>query len=146
MRGTGSHTWVAGDVFVPEHRLISVNTLSEGWTTSDEPVHRLPFAPVATLALVGTLLGFGGAALALTIDKAPSKPMHHTFFARQSDSVGVQVQPPEQRSSSRPRSCTPTGSRMTWTAPAPRMRPGLRASSPGASRVRLLGMHLLRAR
>jgi 3-hydroxy-9,10-secoandrosta-1,3,5(10)-triene-9,17-dione monooxygenase len=92
MRGTGSHTWVAGDVFVPEHRLISVNTLSEGWTTSDEPVHRLPFAPVATLALVGTLLGLGGAALALTIDKAPSKPMHHTFFARQSDSVGVQVQ------------------------------------------------------
>jgi 3-hydroxy-9,10-secoandrosta-1,3,5(10)-triene-9,17-dione monooxygenase len=99
MRGTGSHTWVAGDVFVPEHRLISVNTLSEGWTTSDEPVHRLPFAPVATLALVGTLLGLGGAALALTIDKAPSKPMHHTFFARQSDSVGVQVQLAEQRSS-----------------------------------------------
>jgi 3-hydroxy-9,10-secoandrosta-1,3,5(10)-triene-9,17-dione monooxygenase len=48
-------------------------------------------------ALVGTLLGLGRAALALAIDKAPSKSMHHTFFARQSDSVGVQVQVPKQR-------------------------------------------------
>ena len=92
MRGTGSNTYVAEDVFVPEHRLIAVTELSEGSATSDEPMHRLPFAPVATLALIGTLLGLGRAALALTIDKAPSKSMHHTFFARQSDSVGVQVQ------------------------------------------------------
>ena len=70
--------------------MIPATKLSEGSTGSDEPVHRLPFASVATLALVGTLLGLGHAAL--VIDKAPSKSMHHTFFARQSDSVGVQVQ------------------------------------------------------
>lgn len=92
MRGTGSNTFTAEDVFVPEHRTIPVTKLSEGYTGSDEPVHRLPFAQVGTLALVGTLLGLGRAALALTIDNAPSKSMHHTFFARQSDSVGVQVQ------------------------------------------------------
>ena len=92
MRGTGSNTYAADNVFVPEHRLIPVTKLSEGSTGCDAPVHRLPFAPVATLALVGTLLGLGRAALALAIDKAPSKSMHHTFFARQSDSVGVQVQ------------------------------------------------------
>ncbi len=92
MRGTGSNTYVAENVFVPEHRLIAVTELSEGSATSDEPMHRLPFAQVGTLALIGTLLGLGRAALALTIDKAPSKSMHHTFFARQSDSVGVQVQ------------------------------------------------------
>ena len=92
MRGTGSNTYAADNVFVPEHRLIPVTKLSEGSTGCDEPVHRLPFAPVASLALVGTLLGLGRAALALAIDKAPSKSMHHTFFARQSDSVGVQIQ------------------------------------------------------
>lgn len=92
MRGTGSNTFTAEDVFVPEHRTIPVTKLSEGSTGSDEPVHRLPFAQVGTLALIGTLLGLGRAALALTIDNAPSKSMHHTFFARQSDSVGVQVQ------------------------------------------------------
>ena len=92
MRGTGSNTYAAEDLFVPEHRLIPAIELSEGFTGSDEPLFRLPFAPVATLALVGTLLGLGRAALALTIDKAPTKPMHHTIFARQSDSVGVQLQ------------------------------------------------------
>jgi 3-hydroxy-9,10-secoandrosta-1,3,5(10)-triene-9,17-dione monooxygenase len=66
--------------------------LSEERITSDEPMDRLPFAPLGSLALMGTFLGIGRAALALTVDQAPLKSMHHTFFARQSDSVGVQVQ------------------------------------------------------
>jgi 3-hydroxy-9,10-secoandrosta-1,3,5(10)-triene-9,17-dione monooxygenase len=92
MRGTGSNTYVAEDLFVPEHRLIPVTELSEGSTTSADPMNRLPFAPVATLALLGTLLGLGRAALTLAVDQAPLKSMHHTFFTRQSDSVGVQLQ------------------------------------------------------
>ncbi|HZA09362.1 acyl-CoA dehydrogenase family protein [Mycobacterium sp.] len=50
---------------------------------------------MATLNLMGTLLGLGRAALDYTIAQAPLKPMHHTFFARQSDSVAVQVQTAE---------------------------------------------------
>jgi len=92
MRGTGSNTYAAENLFVPEHRMIPATALSEGPTDSDEPVFRLPFAPFATIALVGTLLGLGRAALELTIDKAPTKAMHHTIFARQSDSVAVQLQ------------------------------------------------------
>ena len=92
MRGTGSNTFVAEDVFVPEHRLVSVAALTEGSASSDDPMDRLPFAPVGTLTLLGTLLGLGRAALKLAIDHAPLKSMHHTFFARQSDSVGVQIQ------------------------------------------------------
>jgi alkylation response protein AidB-like acyl-CoA dehydrogenase len=92
MRGTGSNTYLAEDVFVPEHRLIPTTELSEGSPNSDEPTRRLPFAPTATLALLGPLLGLGRAALAMTIDKASSKSIHHTVFARQSDSVGVQLQ------------------------------------------------------
>jgi 3-hydroxy-9,10-secoandrosta-1,3,5(10)-triene-9,17-dione monooxygenase len=92
MRGTGSSTYVAEDVFVPEHRLITVAALNEGSTNSDEPMHRLPFAPVGMVPLIGTLLGLGRAALTLAVEHAPLKSMHHTFFARQSDSVGVQLQ------------------------------------------------------
>ena len=92
MRGTGSNTYLAEDVLVPEHRCIPMADVSEGLPSSDEPMRRLPFAPAANLALIGPLLGIGRAALAMTIDKAPSKAMHHTFFARQSDSVGVQLQ------------------------------------------------------
>src|SRR5262245_32432046 len=92
MRGTGSNTYAAEDLFVPKHRLIPAAALFEGSINSDEPMARLPFAQVGLGPLVGTLLGLGRAALALAIDHAPLKSMHHTFFARQSDSVGVQLQ------------------------------------------------------
>jgi 3-hydroxy-9,10-secoandrosta-1,3,5(10)-triene-9,17-dione monooxygenase len=94
MRGTGSNTWVGEDVFVPEHRLISMMAVAAGtWPVATaEPIYRIPFAPVATVLLLGTLLGAGKAALDLVIEKAPRKGMHHTFFASQSQSVGVQIQ------------------------------------------------------
>jgi alkylation response protein AidB-like acyl-CoA dehydrogenase len=91
MRGTGSNTFIADSVFVPAHRALSAAALSEGAADGDEPVYRLPFPSVATIGLVGTLLGLGRAALDFAIDQAP-KPMHHTVFARRSDSVGVQIQ------------------------------------------------------
>jgi 3-hydroxy-9,10-secoandrosta-1,3,5(10)-triene-9,17-dione monooxygenase len=94
MRGTGSHTWVLEDVFVPEDRMVYMSTLAEGkWPVpSGEPMYRMPFVPLASLPLVGPGLGLGRAALRLAVEKAPTKPIHHTFFERQSDSVGVQIQ------------------------------------------------------
>jgi alkylation response protein AidB-like acyl-CoA dehydrogenase len=94
MRGTGSDTWVAEDVFVPDHLVISMGAMAEGaWPApTAEPMYRLPFVPLATLPLLGPLLGVGRAALDLVISAAPGKGMHHTFFTSQSDSVGVQIQ------------------------------------------------------
>ena len=88
MRGTGSNTWVAEDVFVPAHRIISMSALAAGeWSAeTDEVMYRLPFVPLATLPVLGQALGVGRAALDLAVDNAPQKAMHHTFFARQSNS------------------------------------------------------------
>lgn len=91
MRGTGSHTWAGEDVFVPEHRLISVRDISECSPTHPEPVHRLPIGVVALFTILGALPGFGQAALDHVIEKASSKGIQHTVFARRSDSVAVQV-------------------------------------------------------
>jgi 3-hydroxy-9,10-secoandrosta-1,3,5(10)-triene-9,17-dione monooxygenase len=93
MRGTGSNTWVVEDVFIPQHRVISMAAMAEGeWPVpTGEALYRTPFVPLATLPLVGPLLGLGRAALEYTISKTP-RPMHHTFFAHQADSVGVQIQ------------------------------------------------------
>ena len=79
------------DVFVPEHRMFSMSAVADGRlpVPSDEPMYRHPFAPLATLPLVGPGLGLGRSALALTVEQAAAKPMHHTFFARQSDSARV---------------------------------------------------------
>jgi 3-hydroxy-9,10-secoandrosta-1,3,5(10)-triene-9,17-dione monooxygenase len=94
MRGTGSNTWVADNVFVPQHRTISMAAMIEGtWSpTTNEPMYRLPFVPLATLPILGPLLGLGRASLELTVQNAPTKAMQYTIFTRQSDSVGVQVQ------------------------------------------------------
>lgn len=94
MRGTGSNTWVAQDLFVPQHLLIPMAALIDGTRSGviDNPMRRLPFPPVAVLALIGPVLGLGRAALGLVIDQTASKGMHHTIFTRQRDSVGVQVQ------------------------------------------------------
>ncbi len=90
MRGTGSNTWAADELFVPEHRYISMSAVSEP-TGAAEGRSRLPFPSLATLMLLGPLLGLGQAALSAVIAGAPKKAMHHTVFGRQSDSVGVQV-------------------------------------------------------
>lgn len=94
MRGTGSDTWVAADVFVPDYRTIPIAALTEATSPvpCEEPMHRLPLAPLATVLLVGPLLGLGRAALDFVVDAAAAKALGHTLISRQSDSVGVQIQ------------------------------------------------------
>jgi alkylation response protein AidB-like acyl-CoA dehydrogenase len=94
MRGTGSDTWVADDLFVPGHRIVPMTAITEDppQAPGRDPVSRLTFVPSATLALVGPLLGLGRAALDLVIEKARTKAIHDSFIARQSESVGVQIQ------------------------------------------------------
>ncbi|ORA79971.1 oxidoreductase [Mycobacterium malmoense] len=94
MRGTGSDTWVGDDVFVPDHRTIPLAAMAEAtWPVpSDEPMYRLPLAPLATVLLMAPLLGLGGAALRFVVDNAPAKALHGTTISRQSESVAVQVQ------------------------------------------------------
>jgi 3-hydroxy-9,10-secoandrosta-1,3,5(10)-triene-9,17-dione monooxygenase len=97
MRGTGSNTYVCENVFVPTHRLISVNSVNSvnedtGPLPSDEAIYRIPFAPQATVQIVAPLLGAGRAAMELVIEKAPLKPVSQTHFARQIDSTAVRIQ------------------------------------------------------
>jgi alkylation response protein AidB-like acyl-CoA dehydrogenase len=94
MRGTGSNTYVCENVFVPTHRLLSMKPANENTEPlpSDEAIHRLPFAPLATVLLVAPLLGAGRAAIELVIEKAAVKPVSHTHFARQIDSTAVRTQ------------------------------------------------------
>jgi 3-hydroxy-9,10-secoandrosta-1,3,5(10)-triene-9,17-dione monooxygenase len=93
MRGTGSNTWIAEDVFIPDHLLVSMPALGAGtWPIpTHEPVYHVPFAPLAVLMLMAPLLGAGRAVLDFVVEKAPTKGIHHRF-SRQTDSVGVQVQ------------------------------------------------------
>ncbi|HEY3776263.1 MAG TPA: acyl-CoA dehydrogenase family protein [Solirubrobacteraceae bacterium] len=95
MKGTGSNTIIAEDVFVPEHRLHSVpKAIDNEYRTehTDETLYRSSFIPVLTLVLAGPQLGLGRAALHYVMQKAPKRGISYTKFERQTDSTAFQLQ------------------------------------------------------
>jgi alkylation response protein AidB-like acyl-CoA dehydrogenase len=95
MRASGSHTLVADDVFVPEHRTLSTILAAQGrYATEyqDETSYHAAFFPLLTLTLVGPLLGLGTAALDYVRTAAATKGIAATSFTRQADSTGFQLQ------------------------------------------------------
>jgi 3-hydroxy-9,10-secoandrosta-1,3,5(10)-triene-9,17-dione monooxygenase len=94
MKGTGSNTVVAEDVFVPEHRYMSMMAGFQGiYPTehTDEALYRAAFMPFAALILVGPLLGLGRAALKIAIEKAPRRAVSYTRLATQAESTAFQL-------------------------------------------------------
>jgi alkylation response protein AidB-like acyl-CoA dehydrogenase len=95
MKSSGSNCLVATDVFVPEHRVLSVPAAIEGHygtEHTDEVFYRSALVPILALVLIGPQLGMGRAALDLVRSKAAKKPISYTFFEAQADSVGFQLQ------------------------------------------------------
>jgi alkylation response protein AidB-like acyl-CoA dehydrogenase len=95
MKSTGSNCLIAKDVFVPDHRIISVPAAIEGnYATehADEVPYRAAFVPVLALVLTGPQLGLGRAALEIVKSKAATKPISYTFYTAQADSVAFQLQ------------------------------------------------------
>ena len=94
MKGTGSNTIVATDVFVPEHRFLPYPQAFAGTYRTehgDEALYRSALVPVTILILAGSQLGVARTALELAIAKAGTRGITHTTFARQSDSSGFQM-------------------------------------------------------
>ncbi|BBY21286.1 acyl-CoA dehydrogenase family protein [Mycobacterium stomatepiae] len=93
MRGTGSDTWVADDVFVPDYRAVSLGAIAEGTLppTADGPMYRLPAVVAVMVPLLAPLLGVGRAALRFVADNAQTKRLAGTTISRQRESVGLQI-------------------------------------------------------
>jgi alkylation response protein AidB-like acyl-CoA dehydrogenase len=95
MKGTGSNTIVAEDVFVPEHRIYSVvRAMDNEYATEhgDETLYRSSFIPLLTVVLAGPQLGMGRAALRYVMEKAPKRGITYTKFERQTESTAFQLQ------------------------------------------------------
>ncbi|MCG8919744.1 oxidoreductase [Actinokineospora sp. PR83] len=94
MRSSGSNTAVAKEVFVPEHRLVSLLPVSSGSYLAEHPdsaFYRSAYGPMLVLVLVGPQLGLGRAALDIAVSKASQKALAYTNIERQSDSVAFQL-------------------------------------------------------
>jgi 3-hydroxy-9,10-secoandrosta-1,3,5(10)-triene-9,17-dione monooxygenase len=91
MRGTGSNTVVADDVFVPARRM-ALSGFATGTPTPPEsqaPSDAWPLGGVLAVVLLGPLLGVAEAALAAVVAKADRRGISYTSFARQTDSSVV---------------------------------------------------------
>ena len=95
MKSTGSNCLIARDVFVPDHRIVSVPPAIEGHYATehtDETLYQSAFVPILALVLAGPQLGLGRAALEIVKEKAAKKPISYTFYTAQADSVAFQLQ------------------------------------------------------
>ena len=95
MRGTGSNTLVAADVFVPSYRIISVPRAIEGdYATpfKDEPLYRSAFIPILSLILIGPQLGMARAALEIVLQQVPKRSIAYTVYAKQAEAPTTQLQ------------------------------------------------------
>ena len=96
MKGTGSESVVAEDLFVPEHRMIDMSLLQSNdfhlYPTpyKDEPLYRAATHPVLALAICLTPIGQAQAALDLTVENAKVRPLAGTTFEYQKDSTSFQ--------------------------------------------------------
>ena len=94
MKGTGSNTIRAEEVFVPDHRIMSVGKALGGLTGTpykDEVLYRGAMIPVAALILVGPVMGLVQRALEFVIEKASKRSISYTFYTRQTESPSFQL-------------------------------------------------------
>jgi 3-hydroxy-9,10-secoandrosta-1,3,5(10)-triene-9,17-dione monooxygenase len=95
MRGTGSNTLVGTDVFVPNHRIISVPRAIEGKYATpfkDEPLYRAAFIPILSLILIGPQLGMARAALETVLQQVPKRGIAYTVYTKQVEAPTTHLQ------------------------------------------------------
>jgi alkylation response protein AidB-like acyl-CoA dehydrogenase len=96
MCGTGSNTLVAKDLFIPDHRILSVRRALTGdyphRRHSGERSDRWAFSPMFPLVLLGPVVGIARSLLEAVIDGTHKRPITFTTYSRQADAAVVQYQ------------------------------------------------------
>ncbi|MFF8566620.1 acyl-CoA dehydrogenase family protein [Streptomyces albidoflavus] len=96
MRGTGSNTLVADEVFVPDHRILSVTRATGGDYPTEhtgEALYRSALAPFLALVLAGPQVGLAQGAMELVkASLAKGKGISYTFYERASEAPSTQIQ------------------------------------------------------
>jgi 3-hydroxy-9,10-secoandrosta-1,3,5(10)-triene-9,17-dione monooxygenase len=94
MKGTGSNTVVADNLFVPAHRLMSLRGEHADANWADrhqtEPCDYWPLMSVLVLVLIGPVLGAAQGALEAVVGGALDRGIKYTIYRRRSQSAVVQ--------------------------------------------------------
>lgn len=87
LKGSGSITTIAQDLFVPAERVVPLPAVLQGQSASPAgartPMYRAPLLPVATASTAGTLLGLAKAAQEVFHERLPDRKITYTGYESQ---------------------------------------------------------------
>ena len=96
LRGTGSISTVAKDLFVPQERILPLPVVLEGKGASvanaGSPIYRAPLLPVASASSVGTVLGLAKAARTEFLERLPGRKITYTDYTSQAEAPLTHLQ------------------------------------------------------
>jgi alkylation response protein AidB-like acyl-CoA dehydrogenase len=96
LRGSGSVTTIAKDVFVPQARVLSMVPVLQGQISSTRnagsPVYRAPFMPTAATTVSATALGLARAARDAFFERLPGRKITYTSYESQRDAPLTHLQ------------------------------------------------------
>jgi alkylation response protein AidB-like acyl-CoA dehydrogenase len=89
LRGTGSVSTVAKDLFIPQERVLPLPVVLSGQTASkrnaNSPIYRAPLLPVAAASSVGTIVGMAKGAKDVFLNRLPDRKITYTNYESQRD-------------------------------------------------------------
>lgn len=96
LRGTGSVSTVAQDVFIPAERVLPLPTVLAGQTMSERnaesAIYRAPLLPVASASSVGTVAGLAKAAKDAFFKRLPDRKITYTSYDSQREAPVTHLQ------------------------------------------------------
>lgn len=96
LKGTGSVSTVAQDVFVPSARVLPLGQILQGQSASkanaDASIYRGPLLPIAAASSVGTVLGLAAGAREAFFQRLPDRKITYTNYTSQREAPLTHLQ------------------------------------------------------
>jgi alkylation response protein AidB-like acyl-CoA dehydrogenase len=96
LKGTGSVSTVARDVFIPQERVLPLPAVLQGRSASkknaESAIYRVPLLPAAAATSVGTVLGMARAAKETFLNRLPNRKITYTAYDSQRDAPITHLQ------------------------------------------------------
>jgi alkylation response protein AidB-like acyl-CoA dehydrogenase len=96
LKGTGSVSTVAKDLFIPQERILPLPAVLQGQYASklnaQAPIYRNALLPVASASSVGTVLGLAKAAQEIFLKRLPNRKITYTSYESQREAPLTHLQ------------------------------------------------------
>ncbi len=96
LKGTGSVSTIAQDVFIPSERVLHLGAVLQGQYSSvanaASPIYRAPLLPVASASSVGTVVGLARAAKETFLERLPERKISYTAYTSQAEAPLTHLQ------------------------------------------------------